>query len=167
VRAFVDTNVIVYALTEQDSAKGAQARALLARHADAGSLVISTQVLGETFNVLTRKRGVRGQDALSSVRLLARHEVIAPTPLSCLAALELAVQHRLSTWDAMLVQAAMQARCDALYSEDMQPGRWFERTQIVNPFHPAAHEPLPPFGASAPVPEPAPAAKRSKRKRAG
>lgn len=149
MRAFVDSNVVVYALTDQDSAKGAQARALLERHASAGSLVISTQVLGETFNVLTRKRGIGGRDALEAVRLLARYEVVAPTVVSTLAALELAVRHQLSTWDAMLVQAAMQAHCDVLCSEDMQPGRWFDRTQVVNPFHPAAHEALPPFGGPA------------------
>lgn len=159
MRAFIDTNVIVYALTDQDSAKGAQARALLEHHTDAGTLVISTQILGETFNALTRRRGVRGQDALESVRLLARHEVVAPTAGSCLAALELAVQHRLSTWDAMQVQAAIQADCALLYSEDMQDGRRFGRLQIVNPFHPAAHEPLPPFGVPAPTP------KRSKPRR--
>ena len=49
-------------------------------------------------------------------------------------AAELQQRAQLSFWDAMVVQAAIQAGCDRLYSEDMNAGQRFESVVIVNPF---------------------------------
>ncbi|RME20778.1 MAG: hypothetical protein D6806_15770 [Deltaproteobacteria bacterium] len=51
-----------------------------------------------------------------------------------LAAIELSASHRLSFWDALVVQAAVAAGCEHLYSEDLQHGRKFGKLEIINPF---------------------------------
>ncbi len=139
MRPFVDTNIVVYALGGQDPAKQLVAQRLLAERG-AARPSLSTQVLAETFSVLTRKLRWQADDALAAVALLKQLRVVALTPETQLEALQLAVAHRLSGWDAMVVQAALQAGCDVLFSEDLQPGRRFGTLEVVNPFEPGAHE---------------------------
>ena len=49
-------------------------------------------------------------------------------------AIDLQQQAQLSFWDAMVVQAALEAGCDRLYSEDLQAGQHFGFLVVVNPF---------------------------------
>ncbi|MEX0805101.1 MAG: hypothetical protein WD688_17535 [Candidatus Binatia bacterium] len=49
-------------------------------------------------------------------------------------AIELQQRSQLSFWDAMIVQAAIEAGCDQLYSEDLNAGQRFGSLVIVNPF---------------------------------
>ncbi len=139
MRPFVDTNIVVYALSGQDSAKQAVAQRLLAERG-AARPSLSTQVLAETYSVLTRKLRWTPDDALDAVTLLKRLRVVALTPETQLDALRLAVEHRLSGWDAMVVQAALPAGCDVLFNEDLQTGRRFGNLEVVNPFAPQARE---------------------------
>ena len=52
---FLDTNLLVYAHDDSDPVKSTQATSLILSLAEAGTGVISTQVLGEFFQVVTRK----------------------------------------------------------------------------------------------------------------
>jgi predicted nucleic acid-binding protein len=149
VRAFVDSNVAVYAFESGHDPRCAVADALLARNGTDLELVLSTQVLLETYNVLVRKKKARPSRALAAAQFLSQYEVVAPTPAAALDALALAAEHGLPTYDAFIVQAALEAGCDTLFSEDLQAGRRFGKLVIVNPFDASAHEPLA---------EPAPAA---------
>ena len=55
--------------------------------------------------------------------------------------LELHQAHSVSVWDGLIVQAALDAGCDVLLSEDLQHGRRFGSLEVANPFLPAAaHE---------------------------
>ncbi len=140
MRPFVDTNVLIYAATEYDPYKQQVAQRLLTEHTPAG-LTISAQVLAETYNVLTRRMRWVPADALQTVRLLAgAMRTVSLATEQVLAALQMAAAHSLSTWDAMVVQAALDAGCDTLFSEDMQAGRRFGALQVVNPFATTAHE---------------------------
>jgi predicted nucleic acid-binding protein len=134
VRAFFDSNILDYALTAGADPRRATALRLIKQHLAAGSLVLSTQVLMETWNVLTRKKGAAPADALASLRLMARGEVLAPGAAAVLRTMELAVAHRLSSWDALIVQAALEGGCDTLFTEDLQSGRRFGTLEVVNPF---------------------------------
>lgn len=158
MKAFIDTNVLVYASTGEDPHKQQLARALLARH-PARTLSISTQVLGEAYNVLTTTKRWDKSEALTAVRLFTRMRVLVPGVDTVLRALELAALHTLSTWDALIVQAALEGDCDTLFTEDMQAGRKFGVLEIVNPFELKAHEAQPALKA------PRPKARRAGRAR--
>jgi predicted nucleic acid-binding protein len=69
--------------------------------------------------------------------------VWVPGADTVLRAMELAANHTLSTWDAMIVQAAVESGCDTLFTEDLQAGRRFDSVEVVNPFDQKAHEPAP------------------------
>jgi predicted nucleic acid-binding protein len=56
-------------------------------------------------------------------------------PWNSLPAGRLARRYTLSHWDALIVAAALTARCDLLYSEDLQDGLVVDgRLTVVNPF---------------------------------
>lgn len=128
--AFFDTNVILYLLSA-DGAKADRAEELLAIGG-----VISVQVLNEFASVASRKLGM----AWPEIReVLAQIRVVCPVaPLSVDThdrALQIAERYGLSTFDALIVAAALMAGCTTLYSEDMQDGQVIERQlTIKNPF---------------------------------
>jgi predicted nucleic acid-binding protein len=129
VTPFFDSNIVVYAFL--DVAKRERALDLLASGG-----VISAQVLNEFTNVARRKRQRDWSDierAISVIR--ARFPDIMPlTADTHAAALDLARDHGLAFYDALIVAAAIEGKCDILYSEDMQNGRTIGGLAIVNPF---------------------------------
>ena len=130
MRAFVDTNVLVYSQSN-DGEKTAKAIILLEQYP-----VISTQVINEAISVLTRKCGVSRQNAYELADLwLDACEVESVTVSIIRQAMLLTQKHMLSHWDALIVAAALLAKCDILYSEDMQHGYVFDNClRVVNPF---------------------------------
>jgi predicted nucleic acid-binding protein len=133
-RSFFDTNILLY--TDDMEAPEKQDRALelwQARRSD-GLAFISVQVLQEYFSAATRKLGVDAAVATEKVMLFARADVMSPVSDDVISAARLSVEHKLSFWDAMIVQMAVQADCEILFSEDMQAGRRFAGVEIVNPF---------------------------------
>ena len=144
MRAFFDSHVAVYALTADDPLRGPVAQHLLAHPEPGWTWVLSTQVMMETYNVLTEKKRAGPVQALAAVRLLSRFEVLSPSPQAVLLALELAGQHGLNVWDALIVQAALDGGCERLYSEDFQNGRRFGALEVINPFFVQAQTRPPP-----------------------
>jgi len=138
VRAFLDTNVLVYAVDEADERRRAIARDLLARGADGdgGGFVISTQVLSE-FLVAVRRLAIPvGEDvALGIVRdLAASVEIHVPSVADIIGAAERAVREKIHHYDALIVQAAVSAGCGVLITEDLQDGRRFDGVTVTDPF---------------------------------
>jgi predicted nucleic acid-binding protein len=142
VRAFADTNIIVYAQSDDDT-KTATAIKLL----EAGP-VISAQVVNETVATLTRKYGFSLPDAHQvATSLLVACEVVPVDAATIREAIRLTTRYQLSHWDSLIVSAALLAGCDTLHSEDMQHGLVIEeRLTVVNPFKAAV------IGSGAPAP---------------
>ena len=130
-RAFLDTNVLVYALGQQDDRTPA-ADALLA----AGG-VVSVQVLNELASVARRKLHMPWPEvveALSDIRILCPDPVPTTVAVHDLA-LTLARRLGYNVYDALIVAAALEAKCSILYSEDLQDGQVIDkRLTIRNPF---------------------------------
>lgn len=129
-REFLDTNIIVYAFTTDPRAGPAQA--LLGR-----GCVTSVQALNEFANVGRRKLGMTWRevrDALAAIRTLSR--AILPVDLDTHAdALRIAERYGYTMFDALIIAAALRAKCTVLYSEDMQDGMTIDRrVRIVDPF---------------------------------
>ena len=134
--AFVDTNVLVYA---EDSAAGSRhvlARDLMVKLWNEGDGVLSVQVLQELYVTLTRKVGkpLSPAKALTIVKEYLSWVVVDNTPKLLVAAAGLQQRSQTSFWDALVVQAALDAGCDRLYSEDLNAGQKFGSLVVVNPF---------------------------------
>jgi predicted nucleic acid-binding protein len=102
---------------------------------NSGGGVLSTQVLQELCINLRRK--VAKPLPVDEVRQLIEDyfswEVVVNTPESVLQALEIEVRHKISFWDALVLQAAESAGADVLYSEDLTSGHHYGTIQVVNP----------------------------------
>jgi predicted nucleic acid-binding protein len=129
MRAFFDTNVLVYAVTADPRKR--QADSILR----AGGIV-SVQVLNEFANVAHKKlrhdwTGI--EFALDQFRL--SFEAVWPLTIDThTAALSIARDSRLPFHDALIVASAIEAGCDTLYSEHMQHDRAIGGLTIRNPF---------------------------------
>jgi predicted nucleic acid-binding protein len=133
-RAFVDTNVLVYAVDTNSPSKRVRAQSLLAELA--GSIVISTQVLLEFYVTATRKlaKPLSPEDAERRVHELSGTDVVEVTAPIVRTAVALSRAHRLSVWDALIVESARARGCRRLLSEDLQDGREFGIVRVENPF---------------------------------
>jgi predicted nucleic acid-binding protein len=134
VSVFFDTNVLIYCTDTSAPEKQATARALVSQASKAGDVVISTQVLIELFNVLTRKQRMPHEHARALVLNYAHWPVVQSDLSLVTAAIEKSTQHRLSIWDGMVVEAATRCGAQTLYSEDMQHGQRYGALTVVNPF---------------------------------
>lgn len=132
-RAFLDTNVLIYATLSPDP------RSDLARDLLSERNVISVQVLNEFANVARGKLRRSWPDvvqALTAIRTLC----LPPRPLTVAmheAALSIAARLNYQLYDAMIIAAALEAGCATLYSEDLQHGQIIDRRLTIrNPFAP-------------------------------
>ena len=134
MRRFFDTNVLVYSRDRSEPGKRDLARVLIENAIADDSFVVSSQVLLE-FYVTTQRRNLLGPaQALQLVRLWSDHDTVSTTSDLLLRGVELHQEHSLSIWDALVVQAAIDARCDVLLTEDLQHGRRFGEVTVENPF---------------------------------
>lgn len=131
-RIFFDTNVLVYAYSNDDPTKKQVALAL----GTVPDRWLSTQVLIEFVNVFTRKLKVSWPDVQTSlIELVGNNSVHSTTPATIAHATRLAHRYGFSWFDALIVAAALECGCDTLYSEDFNPGQLIESTlRVVNPF---------------------------------
>jgi predicted nucleic acid-binding protein len=129
-KAFLDTNVIVYALSYADPAKKARARLLLTDL----EATISTQVLMEATHVMIRKMKVKPTEAAMLLRGVMARPVIQQSTESVEEAWRIAGRYQMGIYDASIVAAAIMARCTVLYSEDFQASQKIESLVIQNPF---------------------------------
>lgn len=157
MKAFFDTNILVYAMDRTDPRKRDMAQAVMHRHMADGSLVVSSQVMLEFFNVMTRKHKASPQKMLAALEVLAQNQVVSTGADFALRAARLCTAEQTATFDAAILQAALDSGCAVLYSEDFQTGRRFGALEVVNPFLLAAHEPMPPM--------PSPTARRTVARR--
>jgi predicted nucleic acid-binding protein len=132
---FVDTNVLLYALStaseEQDKAK--RANQIL----EAGDLAISVQVLQEFYVQATRTGkadALRHEQAVGLVESFLRFLVEVTSVSLLLAAMATKERFQISYWDAAIIEAARAAGCAKLLSEDLEHGRDYDGVRVENPF---------------------------------
>jgi predicted nucleic acid-binding protein len=134
--AFVDTSVLVTALAADQPARQRQARAIVERGFVEGCFAISTQVLLEVYDILTRRAEVKlsAPEAADYVRALREWHVVEVDSDLVTAALALAEREGISPWDATILEAARRADCMRILTEALPAGRVIEGVRVENPF---------------------------------
>jgi predicted nucleic acid-binding protein len=134
VDCFLDTNVLVYAISsaEGDAAKQAKAFELIQR-SDFG---LSAQVLQEFYVTVTRKiRKPMPPDLAVAFMDEYRLFPMVPTDYPLIvAAAELSLRYGISYWDGAILAAAEVLEAATLYTEDLNHGQQYGRVLAVNPF---------------------------------
>jgi predicted nucleic acid-binding protein len=139
VRVALDTNVLAYAEGVNGAAKRTQALDLLERLPE-HAVVVPAQALGELFNVLVLK--AKRSRAVARTAVLAWRDTYAVSDSSAivmLSAVDLATDHQMRIWDAVMLAVAAEADCRLLLSEDLQDGFTWRGVSVTNPFGSKRH----------------------------
>lgn len=128
--ALFDTTIIFYAAARDGSSKWETARTLL----QSRRIVVSTQVLMETYAALLKKLKLAPEQARDWVSLLARETVIAVEPGDVAAAFDNVDRFQISHWDGLILQAAEKSGLDLVYTEHLNHGRMYGPVRVCNPF---------------------------------
>jgi predicted nucleic acid-binding protein len=132
---FVDTNVLLYAISresaEQDKAK--RANDILSAH----DLGLSVQVLQEFYVQATRPSRtdpITHEQAVRLIESFCRFPVQDITREIMTAALNTRRQFQLSYWDAEIIEASRIMGCEVVLSEDLNDGQDYGGVRVTNPF---------------------------------
>ncbi len=139
MRVALDTNILAYAEGVNGAAKKKLALELL-QQLPQSAVVVPVQALGELFHVLVRKAGRSPSKARAAI--LGWQDAFASVETSAaimLAATDLATDHHLGIWDAVILSAAAEAGCRLFLSEDLQDGFTWNSVTVSNPFADPVH----------------------------
>jgi len=134
---FVDTNVLLYAVSKdpREEDKAERAREILA----ARDLTLSVQVLQEFYVQATRESRPDPLTHEQAARLVAsfmRFSVAEITTVVMLAAIATHQRFQISYWDAAILEAARSTGCELVLSEDLNDGQDYSGLRVENPFRP-------------------------------
>ena len=132
---FFDTNVLVYLVDKDEPEKQRIARGLVEEHLTEGTGMISVQVLREFYWVAKRlDHPLSEERAREAVADFAEFASVSEDADMVLKAVRRHQEMYLSFWDALVVEAALKAGADRLFTEDMQHGQVIEGMRVENPF---------------------------------
>jgi predicted nucleic acid-binding protein len=135
-KAFLDTNVLVYAATGREAhpPKFRRARELVAT-ADIG---ISTQVIGEFVDNVQKARKMPRpltvDEVAQWVEWLFHFPLVEVDRHVVESALVVQRRYRLRYWDCQIIAAAERLGADVIYSEDLSHGQVYGSVRCENPF---------------------------------
>jgi predicted nucleic acid-binding protein len=132
---FVDTNVLLYAVSRDpdEHEKAARANDILA----ARDIALSVQVLQEFYVQATRASRpdpLTHDQAIRLVESFLRFPVLEVTTELMLAAAATCQRFGVSYWDAAILEAARSLGCDLVLSEDLSDGRDYAGVRVQDPF---------------------------------
>jgi predicted nucleic acid-binding protein len=134
VECFLDTNVLVYAVSsaEHEAAKSLKALELV-QTSDFG---LSAQVLQEFYVTVTRKikRPLAPELAVALMDQYRVFPVVATDYPLIVSAVELSLRYGISYWDGAILAAAEALEARVLYTEDLSHGQRYGTVRAVNPF---------------------------------
>jgi predicted nucleic acid-binding protein len=136
-RYLVDTNILVYAYDRAEPVKMEKAQQLLQWLEWNAVGVLSTQVLGEFFWIVSRKLATPlplKECALRLESFLRSWPILLITPLVLLEAARGTTEYQLPFWDAQLWATAKLNGVFKVLSEDFSHQSWIESVQFINPF---------------------------------
>ncbi len=138
-RFALDTNLLIYADGFNEAAKRDFVIDLIAR-LGREAVVLPTQVLGEFFNVMTRKYSKPRSGAQARIDVWAARFATQPAGVATFrSAIDMAAAYDFQIWDALILCTAAEAGCIALLSEDMQHGFVHRGVTVIDPFAEPMH----------------------------
>ena len=141
-KAFLDTNILVYAHEPSTGIKHVRAHALIEKLWNTGAGVLSTQVLQELCVNLRRKMAKPWtvEDTRNLILDYMNWQIVTNTPDSIIEALAIEAKYQISFWDALIIHAAESSGAAILYSEDLSDGQTYGSVRVVNPLNETASD---------------------------
>jgi predicted nucleic acid-binding protein len=131
---FVDTNVFVYAHEGGAGSKHRKAVDLITRLFEEQAGALSVQVLCEFYVAATKKLRMKSEEAEEIIDDLRSWTVHRPAHDDVLRACGIHRRHKVSWWDALIINSALELGSDVLWSEDLAAGQRYGTVAVRNPF---------------------------------
>jgi predicted nucleic acid-binding protein len=130
--SFIDSNILLYCYSKTEPHKRAKAIAV----SEGANIFLSTQVLKEFSNVLSKKFNFGWDDITNAIdEVVSNYNIFINYPDTIRHACSIANKYKFSFYDSLIVASALEAECEILYTEDMQHNQLIEnKLRIVNPF---------------------------------
>ena len=140
MRVALDTNILAYA--EGVNGVDMKRTALeLVEKLPESAVLLPVQTLGELFNLLVRKAARPPEKARKAILSWRdAFSLIETSTEVMLSAADLATDHQLSIWEAVILSAAAEGGCRLLLSEDLQEGFTWKGVTVTNPFAAKKHD---------------------------
>ena len=132
-KIFIDTNILLYSLDQHDPKRQHLSRQKLKQITQKDQGVVSTQVLQEFYVAAVQKMGVEPLVAKGILTSLENFEVVVIQVPLIKDAVDCHILNQISFWDALVVVSAASAKCDLLWTEDLNAGQVIHGVQIENP----------------------------------
>jgi predicted nucleic acid-binding protein len=132
-KIFIDTNILIYTLDSNEPKKQKKARKILKIVIDQHTPVLSTQVLQEFYVAATRKLRVKPIIAKDILHGFSNMEIVEIGTSIIDQGIDISIMHNVSFWDSLIIAAAEQAHCSAIYSEDFNHGQTIRGISLENP----------------------------------
>jgi predicted nucleic acid-binding protein len=104
------------------------------RYTRAGRLLLSTQVVQESYVAGSRQLGMPGQELQEAAAALLDLPLVVVGPAQILSAMSKETQHKISFWDALILAAAESGGTEIVYTEDLNDGQQYGAVTVRNPF---------------------------------
>ena len=135
-RAFFDASILLY-MYGGDAGRRAHAQELFREHAQAGRMLLSTQVIQEFYEAGAQKLGMPRHELCEAAVALLDFPLVTIGSSHIRAAIENAERYRISFWAALILSAAESGGAEVLYTEDLNHGQRYGTVVVQNPFRPA------------------------------
>lgn len=134
-RVFVDTNILVYAHDVSAGKKHETAKKIVADLWTSGLGVLSTQVLQEFYNAITRKvpKPLPLNEARKKVSDFSKWDIVTMRAEDIMDAIDIQERYGFSFWDCLIISAAASGNASVLMTEDLTDGQSMLGVLVVNP----------------------------------
>lgn len=140
MRIALDTNILAYVEGINGTPRKKAALEIVEK-LPISDVFLPVQALGELFHVLVRKAALSPKQARAAILSWGdAYTLIETSPSVLLAAADLAADHNLTIWDAIMLSTAAAVGCRLLLSEDLQDGFTWHGVTVTNPFAAKKHE---------------------------
>ena len=138
VKAFVDTNILVYAYDRGAGERHEKALSLIEQLWRDGNGILSTQVLQEFYVNVRRKaqNPVTVEQARALISDYLAWDPVVSDGATILEAIDIERRCQLSFWNSLIVAAAQKGGASIIYSEDFNHGQKFGSVEVLNPLLP-------------------------------
>ena len=132
---FLDTNILLYSISQNPAESGKRDRAIALLEDDLSTL--SVQVLQEFYVQATRASradAIAHELAAGLIEAWLRFRIQDMNLAVLKSALRIRQTHGFSFWDSAILAAALVLGCDRVYTEDLTHGQVVDGLTVIDPF---------------------------------
>ena len=134
MKAFLDSNVFLYAFLNQDVGKKSVAARILADAVREDDGYVSLQVAKEFCNVLIKRSQKSVEEIARASEIFNRFHLVEGSLKLIRRALDFKNRYDIQFYDSLMLAAAEAGGCSVIYTEDLNDGQLYFGIKAVNPF---------------------------------